>query len=397
MNEASNPHGLVISHGLDGSIVAPDWPPLTIDEVRVVLKSFPQAGTPRGIVSISPRPFSAASVIETSRGRAFVKRHARSVRDAQGLAEEHRFMAHLLAHGISVPHVLATASGETALESGEWTYEVHEIPPGVDLYDEAISWTPFRSAEHACSAGSTLARMHLASEQYAAPARKARPLVASFTIFASRNPGEALEGYLGARPALDGAEIRRDCERALELLSPFHDKLAPLLPSLASLWTHNDLHGSNLFWSDVTSNARVTSTIDFGLADRTNAVYDIAQTIERNIVEWLELMRNPSAGAGVAVHLDHLRALLDGYESVRGLRTEEASALAPMVALSHAEFALTEADYFLGALHAPDKARIATCDYLVGHAKWFCGPGEKKLLDPLRRWADTRRPQVVKA
>lgn len=397
MNETTNANGAK-SHGLDGSLVEPDWAPLTLDEVQVVLANFPVAGKPTAIVSTSPRPFSAASVIETDRERVFVKRHARTVRDAQGLIEEHCFMAHLLANGINVPRVLPTVSGTSAFETRGSTYEVHAIPTGCDLYQEAISWTPFQSVEHARSAGQMLARMHVAAGHYDAPGRSVRPLVASFSIFKSQNPDAALEAYLKARPSLDhDARTRRDGETALELLEPFYEKLKPLLPSLPSLWTHNDLHASNLFWSDATPHARATSVFDFGLADRTNPVYDIAQAIERNIVEWLELARDPNTGDHVAVHLDHLWALLDGYKSVRPLSPAEAAALIPMVALGHAEFALTEADYFLDVLHSPEKARVATSDYLVGHAKWFRGPGEGKLLAPLRRWADTRATRVVHA
>ena len=79
-------------------------------------------------------------------GRVFVKRHHRAVRDREGLLEEHRFLAHLLARSAPVPRVLASASGETAIEIGNWTYEVHETPAGIDLYEDAISWTPFRSS-----------------------------------------------------------------------------------------------------------------------------------------------------------------------------------------------------------------------------------------------------------
>lgn len=386
------------AHGLDGSLVEPDWAPLTIEEVRAVLKDFPAAGVPGAIVTTSPRPFSAASVIETNRGRIFLKRHARLVRDAEGLMEEHRFMAHLRANGICIPQLFATESGATAFESSEWTYEVHEVPTGLDLYEEAISWTPFQSAEHARSAGAMLARMHSTAGYYNAPARKVRPLVAGFTIFASQNPDEALEDYLRARPVLDQhLPTRRDCAKALDLLAPFHAHLEPFLPKLPPLWTHNDLHASNLFWSDATPSAQATSVIDFGLADRTNAVYDIAQAIERNIVDWLELMRRPDAGERVSVRLDHLWALLDGYESVRSLSSAERIALSPMVALGHAEFALTEADYFLGVLHSPEKARVATHDYLVGHAQWFRGAGRKKLLEPLQHWAASLESRTVRA
>ena len=80
------------------------------------------------------------------------------------------------------------------------------------------------------------------------------------------------------------------------MLRPFHDELKPLLASLPTLWTHNDMHASNLFWSDGSVQARATSVIDFGLADRTNAVYDLAQAVERNIVEWLALMRDADCG-----------------------------------------------------------------------------------------------------
>lgn len=385
-------------HGLDGALVEPDWPPLTLDEVRVLLQNFSAACAPTAILSASPRPFSAASVVETIHGRVFIKRHARAVRDAEGLIEEHRFMQHLRANGIGIPGVLESISGDTAVESGDWTYEVHEIPTGVDLYEDAISWTPFTSAEHARSAGEMLARMHIAAELYEDPARKTRPLIASFTIFASQNPAEALKTYLKARKALDDdAATRRDCADSLELLAPFHDELKPLLPSLPSLWTHNDLHASNLFWSEAAPHAHATSVIDFGLADRTNTVYDIAQAIERSIVEWLELVRDPDAGDQVPVHIDYLCALLDGYERMRPLSPAEAAALAPMLALGHAEFALTEAHYFLQVLHSPEKARIATHDYLVKHAQWFRGPGRQKLLDPLRRWAESRTIQVVRA
>jgi Ser/Thr protein kinase RdoA (MazF antagonist) len=378
------------AHGMEGKLVEPDWPPLTLGEVRALLSLFPGCGEPIEILSVSPRPFSAASVVATKSGQVFIKRHHRSVRDRDGLLEEHRFMKHLQEHGAPVPRVYAASSGETAIESGDWTFEVHEVPVGVDIYEDALSWTPFRSMVHARSAGEALARLHQTSRGFDAPRRKVQPLVAGFTIFAAENPNAAMESYLAARPALaESADAREGCNEALELLAPFHAQLRPLLPALKPLWTHNDLHASNLLWSDVSDDARAVAVIDFGLADRTNAVHDLAQAIERNIVEWLDLT-DDSAQAEVRVHFDHLEALLNGYEQVRPLSEEEAAALAPMTALCHAEFALTEADYFLGVLRSKEKARIASIDYLVGHAHWFRSAGGKKLLDEIRRWAETR-------
>ena len=350
----------------------PDWAPLTVPEVQDLLRQFPGYDGPIQILSTSPRPFSAASVVQTRGGRIFIKRHHYKVRNAEGLREEHRFLSHLLAHGAPVPCVLSNVSGETAIENGEWTFEVHDVPEGVDLYREAISWTPFRNTNHARSAGEILARMHHASEGFNTPRRKARPLVASFTIFAAQDAPAQMNRYVDARLVLaDNPMVRNCCDEALELLSPFHAELQPVLSALEPLWTHNDLHASNLLWSDSGYNARATAIIDFGLSDSTNAIHDLAHVIERNIVEWLVLAQDPSHPERVPIHFDHFEALMAGYESVRPLSDIEAAALAPMIALCHAEFALSEADYFLGVLHSEEKARMACEGWLVGHSRWF--------------------------
>jgi Ser/Thr protein kinase RdoA (MazF antagonist) len=390
------------THSMDKTRVKPDWPALTLAEARALLVIFPGCGQPTEILSVSPRPFSAASVVATHWGRVFIKRHHKSVRDREGLLEEHRFMNHLRERGAPVPCVFTSASGESAIEIGNWTYEVHEVPEGVDAYEDALSWTPFRSAAAAHSAGHLLAQMHLAAEGFIAPRRLTQPLVSSFTIFADDSPLMAMDSYLSARPALAGnAFVREHCEEALEVLTPFHAELQPLLPALKPLWTHNDLHASNLLWSNTSNDAHATAIIDFGLADRTSAVHDLALAIERNIVEWLELKQESGirdqgsetelkVATNLPIHFDHLNALLDGYDSLRPLSTAEATALAPMTALCHAEFALTEADYFLGILHSEKNARVCAEDYLVGHARWFRGSDGKKLLDAIRHWAAMR-------
>jgi hypothetical protein len=66
-----------------------------------------------------------------------------------------------------------------------------------------------------------------------------------------------------------------------------------------------------------------------------------------------------------------------------------------MTALCHAEFALSEADYFLGVLHSKEKAKLAWEDYLVGHARWFRSASGRKLLDVIGRWAEGRKRQAA--
>ena len=114
-------------------------------------------------------------------------------------------------------------------------------------------------------------------------------------------------------------------------------------------------------------------------------------------MEWLVLVGHPAHPENVPLHLDDLHAMLDGYESVRPLSNKEAAALAPMAAICHAEFALSEADYFLGVLHSKEKAVMASDGWLVGHARWFRSVHGKKLLDAIRLWADThnRRSEGV--
>jgi len=378
------------AHGIDGTLVKPDWAPLTLDELRPLLARFPHDIAPTRILTVSPRPFSAASVVATRHGRVFVKRHAHSVRDREGLLEEHRFLAHLIAYGAAVPRVLANEDGETAIGLGEWTYEVHQAPLGVDLYREALSWTPFLNPSHAHAAGVALAKLHRAAQNYLPPRRLNRPLVAGFTIFAADNPIPALSAYIANREALEAfPAAEQHASQALELLEPFHQELRPHLRALPPLWTHNDLHASNILWTDE-PNPRSAAIIDFGLADRTNAVHDLAQTIERNIVDWLALEPS-STPASLHVDLPALNALLEGYESVRPLADAEAAALAPMTALCHAEFALSEADYFLGVLHSEAKALVALNEYLVGHARWFHSEAGSALLAALRRWEWTRK------
>jgi Ser/Thr protein kinase RdoA (MazF antagonist) len=376
------------THAMDGTLAEPDWAPLTIEEVRALLRRFPECGDAGEILSVSPRPFSAAAVVSTGRGRVFIKRHHTSVRDAEGLREEHRFMQHLHMRGARVPRVFSGTGEQTAIEKGCWTYEAHEALDGVDLYRDAVSWTPFQTVAHAHSAGMALARLHCAAAEFDAPPRKPRPLVASFTIFADECPQDTLHSYLEARPALaQHAGVGAHAHEAIGLLAPFHAELLPLLPSLTPLWTHNDLHASNLLWSEAGENAQATAIIDFGLADRTNAIHDLAHAIERNIVEWLVLVANPLNPERVPVHIDQLIALLDGYEAVRPLTDAEAAALTPMTALCHAEFALSETDYFLGILHTEEKARMAYDGWLAGHARWFRSSNGECLLDALRQWA----------
>ncbi|TCM20621.1 Ser/Thr protein kinase RdoA (MazF antagonist) [Novosphingobium sp. PhB165] len=365
-------------HGMGMDLETPDWPAITAAEAEAILAHFPAAGRLAALHWHSPRPFSAATLVQASQGEFLLKRHHRLVRTPLALAEEHEFMAHLRSAGVMVPEVMAASDGSGAVIQGDWSYELHRKAPGIDLYRDRQSWTPFLSHDHAHEAGAALGRLHLAARDFAAPARGRHPLIASFTIVPSRDPLAAAEAYVATRPAIAGFLANMPWREELALLfAMLGSGLAERLESQPPLWTHNDWHPSNLLWSP---EGTVTTVFDFGLATRTCALHDLATAIERTAVPWLELGQN-AADAGAAL------ALLAGYQTVLPLARAEIETLVRLLPLAHVEFALSEIDYFAGILGDGDQAMLAWQDYLVDHAEWFRSPPGRNFLMALENGA----------
>ncbi|WP_138754520.1 phosphotransferase enzyme family protein [Paenibacillus sinopodophylli] len=370
------------AHGMGTELVRPDWAQITLEETKRLFGRYSNLADVTSLLWHSPRPFSSATIVETAEGRLFVKRHHHTVRDVEGLNEEHRFIRHLRTHGSPVSEILEGTDGATAYAVEGWTYEVHRLAKGTDLYRDAVSWSPFQQEAHAYAAGEALARMHLAAEGFQAPARLVRPLVSSFSVFGSDDPSAKLSAYVASRPSLLNYLHTRSWEKDCEnILFPLYERFAPYINMLKPLWTHNDWHSSNLLWEEDGDAAKVTSILDFGLADRTNAVYDLATAIERNVIDWLALHEGKQDGL---VAYEHLEALLSGYESIRPLSTDEQKALEAILPLVHAEFALSEIDYFIGIVRSTGNADMAYDLYLLGHAEWFQEQYGQELLSYLR-------------
>jgi Ser/Thr protein kinase RdoA (MazF antagonist) len=376
------------AHGMGKALVEPDWPPLTGAEVRAVLAAYGLRG---GAVSVrwrSPRPMSAAALAGRDGEEVFVKRHHVLVRSAAQLAAEHAFAAHLRALGVAVPAVLRLPDGTTAARSGDYVYEVHALAEGIDLYRDAVSWSPFTSAAHARAAGAALARFHLASASFGLPERPPGVLTNSCAVIAAADPLAVVARLAARRPGLAGYLDRR---RWRDDLTRHHlpaiGRLAPLLPALGRLWGHGDWHPSNLTWTAPSPDAGVAAVIDLGLANRTFAVHDLALAIERSAVAWLDLADTGRAAADIPA----VDALLDGYQAVRWLSQAELAALALLLPVVHVEYALSEVEYFASVVRAPQNADLAYDGYLIGHARWFTGPEGAALLSHLRQRAD-RRP-----
>ncbi|HET9172422.1 MAG TPA: phosphotransferase [Actinospica sp.] len=375
---SASPH---LVHGMGTEPAQPDWPPLTLPELDALLAAYPDAGGAREVRWRSPRPLSAAALVTTVHGGdVFVKRHHVSVRTRESLSEEHGFLGHLAAGDAPVVQVLVDVSGESVgvSEDGAWTYEVHSVGEGDDVYRDAISWSPFLKPEHARSAGRTLATLHESARGYDAPNRSVAPLTGGFTIFGDQtDPLAAVEKFVAARPALT-VYLEREPQwlHSLERVHmPFYERLQPQLSELEPLWTHNDLHASNLLWRGDDA----ATVIDFNLADRACAVHDLALAIERNAIEWVELAEKGEQ----AVHLDDALSLIVGYEEARPLTDAERVALPALLPLCHADFALSELDYFAGVTKNEANADLAY-RYLIDHTSWFAAGIGAAFLQSLR-------------
>jgi len=370
-------------HGLAGDDIAPDWPALVAPELRALLHRFPQAGALRQLLWHSPRPLSAACLVETEADTLFVKRHHQQVRSTATLAEEHRFIAHLRQHGLPLAEVLRDAGSDSAIAIGDWVYEVHRRVAGIDLYRELISWQPLPNPNHARRAGRMLAQLHDAAADYTAPQRRTHILVARSELIVAADPVATLAAQLPQRPGLADYLRGRPWQREFaELLAPWHVRLQPALARQPRLWTHGDWHASNLCWSGSGDGADITAVLDFGLAAANCALFDLATAIERNAIAWLAL----DTGAA-AIHPSIARALIEGYREIRPLDSDELHLLADLLPLVHVDFALSEVEYFHAITHAPAHADVAWDTFLRGHAAWFRTSAGQALLQTIRALA----------
>lgn len=370
-------------HGLADDSVPPDWPALTIDELAPLLRRYRALGDRLHIRWHSPRPLSAAALVDTVAGTVFVKRHHRQVRSVNTLSEEHSFIAHLRQAGASIPEVFHDMDGQTAVAIGDWIYEVHAAASGIDLYRDTVSWSPLTEAPHALAAGRALATVHAASAGYAAEQRQTHMLVARSELIASNDPVATLLAQLPQRLGLADYLRGRDWPLDMQnMLARRHPTLPARIAQQPALWTHNDWHVSNLSWSDTGAHARVASVLDFGLASRTFALFDLATAIERNAIAWLALDTGHDA-----VHVDMATALINGYREGHPLSSDDIHFLADLLPLVHLDFALSEVEYFYAVTGSRANADVAYDTFLLGHAAWFATPPGQSLLRAIRETA----------
>lgn len=200
--------------------------------------------------------------------------------DPQDLPFIFSFMNHLNKRGITVPGILAqdTLAGKPAV--------ILSFLPGRDARDDVIM------PDHCAQVGALLARMHNASQDFTQTRTNPVGLPQWQAMFDKVKAG--LEPKL-----TDAIEtILKECAR-----DDWHD-----LPRGA---VHADLFPDNVFFKD----GGLSGVIDFYFACTSAYTYDLALTVNAWCYD--------SAGAIITARL---KALMNAYESVRPLNTQERAA-----------------------------------------------------------------------
>ena len=367
-----------LGHGMGSDWENKDWLHITVPELHRLQSYYPCLQGSVKILWCSPRPFSSAVLIEVVQALAstgqtnlhpyFIKRSHRSFRRAQDILQEHAVLQHLASKNIPVATLITSNCGQTALEVGDWTYEVYEKAAGFDLYVDQQSWTPFFYTEHAAKVGSLLAKLHTAMQDFPElHGRSTRYLASNQQLLESENIVTAIQQRIDNSPELSRYFADKNLDAVfLERVSQTHRKIKHVLQQATKIWTHNDLHASNLFWSTQSADANITAVIDFGLSDRNSALYDLAITIERNFIDWLALEHTSQINVDEA----GLSAFLQAY-CAEIHPQQDFSILPELLKIVHLDFAFSELEYFVGITQNLKHADAAYYDWIVGHVNWF--------------------------
>ena len=369
-----------LGHGMGGELEKKDWDDLEPSNVKVLQAYYKELNGSIKITWQSPRPFSSAILLDVDNQSFFIKRSHISFRSVNDLKDEHKIIAALNMQHISVPDVLKTLSGETAIQIDDWVYEVHKKSEDLDLYAEQLSWKPFFSTSHARSAGVALGQLHNASKHYKNNTpRQTKYLISNQQLLESPNIIEAIQNKIkrsvGLHQYFKDNPLNED---VLKQIAYFHSQIRDSLNQQPKIWTHNDFHASNLLWKKDLTDTYVGTIIDFGLSNLNCAAYDVATAIERNFIDWLAIYESQK----IQIDWAGIRTFIQGYCS--NIETLEPLHLVPeLLRVVHLDFALSELEYFIEITGNLKHADAAYCDWFVGHTQWFSQEQGQKFIHDL--------------
>jgi homoserine kinase type II len=279
---------------------------LTADDVRAILQAF---GAPSYVDhrAIAVGTINTNLRVETAAGARFLR--VNEGKSEEDVAREAAIVGHAAAHGVPTPAPFPASDGRPYVR---WA----------DAFVSMFPWLPGRTLaraqvqpSHARQAGAALARLHLASDDFA-------------DHRTGRYEPPEIDRRLGVVAA--AAAGRPELQAALATLAPelaaLHDERHADLP-LGII--HGDLFIDNVLYDDGPASDRLVALLDFEQAAWGRFAYDIAVTLLA------------FAFGRDDFRADVVRALIDGYAGVRAPTDAERAALGPELRFAACRFAVT--------------------------------------------------------
>jgi Ser/Thr protein kinase RdoA (MazF antagonist) len=276
-------------------------------EVRRVLPSW-DVGRLLGLPGERGGTANPAVVVDTERGRYFLKRRNPRYAAPAFLRHDHALMEHLAAKGLCTPLALPSNTGRRWAEAAGRIYELYPYMPG-EAHDPS-------SEEQLAEAGRQLAAFHRAAGDFSPPPGKAWPRYhdPANTIVALEWAVEELMAQTGPTPAgrTPGAaldDVRRLLDVATELAADFTDAEYAQYPMLT---VHGDWHPANVKYEG----GRICGIFDLDWATRQPRLVDLTDGLIYFAGQRTARM-DPAdirtLTAPFELNSDRMRTFLDGY------------------------------------------------------------------------------------
>ncbi|MEW6357562.1 MAG: phosphotransferase [Planctomycetota bacterium] len=250
------------------------------------------------------------TVIETERGRMFLRRRNPKYCTVDQLVFDHDLMRHLASKGIPGPLPMPTKKGRTWVQTDGGTFELHRFIDG-HRHDRG-------NREQIKSAARELALFHLAGMNFRCLASKAWPRYDS--PFLIRAAVASIDGRLSPDRHEDMEFVRRQVGK---LAKDLPDERYAALPRYV---IHGDYHPANMLFRD----DAVAGIFDLDWASRQPRVRDLADGVlfyaaERaSDIDGADIV---SLTAAMTYNEERIRLFLSTYHKTLPIRSEEMATL----------------------------------------------------------------------